>query len=40
MSVERDSNFIVKQEDKWMLNDLKANASISNLNNKTPAQNL
>ena len=30
MVVERDQHFIVQLEDKWMLNDMKANANIKN----------
>ena len=40
MIVERDNNFLVQPEDKWMLNDMKAYANIKNTNKQTNAQNV
>ena len=40
MAVERANNFIVNQEDNWMLIDMKANACVITDNGKTNAENL
>ena len=39
MKVERENNYVVNQEDNWMLNDMKANACIITIG-KTNAENL
>lgn len=40
MIVERDLAFIVKMQDRWMLNEMKAYAGIKNTNKISAAENL